>query len=66
MNAQQVIELANKHLGKGSMVSSAQLCLADAKNLMLQNEEGYAKGLALKSLAYSVGVFHEDHRAASK
>jgi hypothetical protein len=66
MQVHQVIVLARKHFG-GDMESSARLCLADAISIV--NEFGdlnQAKARALKSLAYSVGVFHPDYIRASK
>ena len=64
MNANQVLILARKHLG-GEMESSARLCLSDAVTLYAEGKLDYAKARALKSLAYSVGVFHPDYRKAS-
>ena len=64
MNASQVIELAEKNIGKGAMVSSAELCLADARELLAKGEVGYAYIRACKSLQYSVGMFHADYVAA--
>jgi hypothetical protein len=55
--AAEVIRQARKHLG-GEMESSARLCLADAIALYDADEMDAAKERALKSLAYSVGVFH--------
>lgn len=63
-----VIALAEKHLGKGDMVSSAELALEDAKQL---RDEGTmsldaAQRRALRSLAFSVGVFHPDYQRANE
>jgi hypothetical protein len=60
------IRLARKHLGKGSMESSARLCLADAIALHDKGMLDYAQARALKSLAYSVGICHADYRRAAK
>lgn len=66
MKAEQIITLARKHVGNGAaMESSARLCLADAVKLYDEGEYCYAYDRALKSLAYSVGVFHADYRKAS-
>jgi hypothetical protein len=65
MNAEQVIILARKHLG-GLMESSARLCLEDALNLRDAGRYDYAKQRAIRSLEYSVGVFHADYKKAVK
>jgi len=64
MNTNEVIILARKHLGSGDMVS-ARLRLSAA--IQLHEEEHYtrARASALRSIAYSVGHFHEDYRRAS-
>jgi hypothetical protein len=64
--ANLAIVLARRHLGKGAMESSARLCLADAVSLFDADKYELAKARALKSLAYSVGVFHEDYRRVAK
>jgi len=61
MNANQAIEIAKSHIGSGTMVSSAQLCLADAVALQAKGDEDYSKRRALNSVAYSVGIFHSDY-----
>ena len=59
------LDLARKHVGNGAaMESSARLCLADA---VRHNDSGNLKQAeqhALKSLAYSVGLFHADYAKA--
>lgn len=60
-NAHNTIVLARKHLGEGSMESSARLCLAEAIKLYDAGDYDAAQARALKSLAYSVGVFHPDY-----
>lgn len=65
MNASQTIIKARKHIGNGaSMDSSARLCLADAVALYDAGDTEAAKLRAIKSLSYSVGCFHPDHKAA--
>lgn len=65
MTATQIIALAQKHIGQGSMASSARVCLNDAIALLAaKNEEG-AKKRARDSLLYSVGAFHLDYRNAN-
>lgn len=64
ISTDKVFALARKHLGSGAMESSARICLEDA---MALNERGLldlARARALKSIAYSVGVFHADYRRA--
>ncbi len=62
MNTKEVLALARKHLSN----DSSRLCLADAVALEEKGELEYAKARALKSLAYSVGVFHSDYKKAAK
>lgn len=62
---QQVLTLARKHLGKGEMESSARLCLADAAKLYDEGRFGYARQRALRSLQYSVGIWHRDYLKAA-
>ena len=66
MNANNVIILARKHLGGGTMVSSADLCLADAIALRDKGNFTRAKQRATESLAYSVGIFHPNYQRAIK
>lgn len=65
MTATKVIVLARKNIG-GEMESSARLCLQDAIELHAQGNYEFAKARALKSLAYSVGVFHADYQKAAR
>ena len=58
--AAKAINTATFHVEKASMKSSAVLCLADAVALLPTNPKA-AHMWALKSLAYSVGVFHPDY-----
>ena len=64
MHTEQVIRLARFRIG-GQMESSARICLADAVSLYDNGEHEKARARAIKSLAYSVGVFHKDYRSAS-
>ena len=66
MNSNDAIILARKHLGKGSMDSSARLCLQDAIACQSCGYLDFAKSWAIKSLSYSVGIFHADYQRASK
>ena len=63
MNANQTIILARKHVGTDS---SARLCLSDAIRCYEDGLLDAAKDRAIRSLAYSVGVFHPDYKAAIK
>lgn len=65
MQVSQVLTLARKHLGSGWMESSARAALADAVQSFDAGRFCYAKARALRSLAYSVGMHHEDYKRAS-
>jgi len=65
MTLSQVLAVARKHLG-GEMESSARLCLADAIRAEDAFDYEAARRAALKSLSYSVGVFHPDYKKAAK
>lgn len=66
MNTNDVIILARKHIGNGALMdSSARVCLADAVALQDAGNLDAAKARAIKSLGYSVGVLHTDHKRAS-
>lgn len=67
MDTNGAIILARKHVGNGAaMESSARLCLADAISLQEKGDLTHAKARAVKSLGYSVGVFHADYQKAAK
>ena len=66
MNTNQIIELAKKHVDNGAaMQSSAKLCLDDALHSMRDGYIEDAQISAVKSLKYSVGIFHPDYEAAT-
>lgn len=70
MNTQSAINLARKHVFANhpqafKYASSAYLCLADAIAQSNAGDLANAKARAIKSLAYSVGVFHPDYKRAS-
>lgn len=65
MTLPSLLALARKHLG-GAMESSARLCLADAIEASNRGDFEVAIARALKSLAYSVGIFHPDYVRAAK
>lgn len=63
MNVNEIIILARKHVG---LDSSARFALSDAIHCYDKGLLDAAKDRALKSLAYSVGTFHPDYKAAIK
>ena len=65
MQVSQVLILARKHLGKGSMESSARLCLEDAIKLHDDGDLMAALTRARKSIAYSVGIAHADYKRSA-
>lgn len=63
MTTNQAIIIARKHVGNGAaMESSARMCLGDALQFQQEGEFYLAKNAALRSLRYSVGVFHADYK----
>lgn len=62
--AKTIIAAARRHVGEGAMPSSAALCLSDAEALLSTDPRAAAQW-ALRSLAYSVGILHADHRSAA-
>ena len=61
MNTQDTIKLARKHIASAQFETSARLCLNDAVKCHDAGELPAAKNRALKSLQFSVGVFHPDY-----
>ena len=59
MTTQEIIDIATKHSNKG-WVSSAKLALSDAIRMANAGKEDVARRRALKSLQFSVGIFHAD------
>ena len=81
MTTRQILDLARKHLGNGAaMDSSARSCVADAEYQLegaadaeragdfgaANRKRAVARGWAVRSLKYSVGIFHADYVAAAK
>jgi len=67
LNVIEVLDMARKHRNNGAaMQSSAELCYADAVTLCLQSRFEASRHRAIKSLGYSVGVFHPDYQAAKE
>lgn len=62
--ARAATDLARAHVDEGCRRMSAALCLADAET-MLPIDPVAALSRAVESLAYSVGVFHEDYQTAA-
>lgn len=62
------VETAKSHLlkMKGSMWSSAALCAGDAQQFLREGKHAFAHSWALRSLSYSVGIFHADYERISK
>ena len=58
----KLFQAARKHLGKGTMESSARLCMEDAVNSRTRGDLENARYWAMRSIAYSVGIFHNDYR----
>jgi len=65
MDTNSVIIAARKHLIHAIQESSARLCLADAVAAYDREDLLAARAWAVKSLAYSVGIFHADYRKAN-
>ena len=62
MNTDKAIILARKHISNGAvMESSARACLADAIEQYNAGNYDSARMWAIKSLEYSVGIFHADY-----
>jgi hypothetical protein len=66
----EVLDLAKSHVKDGTMASSAELCYKMACDIMRpawNNGRADISGSdyhALRSLAYSVGLLHEDYKLA--
>lgn len=65
LTTKQVIFLASKHVADSKVhESSACVCLADAINLYDDGDYQFARSRAVRSLEYSVGLFHNDYLEA--
>ena len=65
LNTSKIIALARKHVhANPTMESSARACLSDAINCHDAGNLESAQLLAIKSLRYSVGIFHKDCQRA--
>lgn len=66
MNTSKLIRLAREHVGDNAdNEASARLCLEDAVALYDRGDHDHARQRALKSLQYSVGIFHPAYKAAA-
>lgn len=65
--AVEAIKLAQTNLNhEAPMLTSAQMCLNDAKELWLKADFKFAAKRALKSMGYSVGIFHPAYQQCLK
>lgn len=65
MNTAKIVILARKHVGNGAaMESSARLCLSEAMQASERHDLQAMREWAIKSLRYSVGIFHKDYQSA--
>jgi len=63
MTIESIIALCHKHMS----CTSSQHCLCQALALLGRGDPyGSARMWAIKSLAYSVGVFHPDYQLAAR
>lgn len=66
MTTLELLMLAEMHVRNGAaMQSSALVCYEDAKRAAAVGDYALAKASAVRSLRYSVGVFHADYAKAS-
>lgn len=65
MNTSKLIRLARKHVGDHTINEpSARFCLEEAVRLYDRGDHDFARMWALKSLGYSVGIFHPAYKSA--
>lgn len=61
-----LIEHAEQHIGHAIQRASAEFALNEAKSRRAGGNPAAADRWALKSLSYSVGVFHRDYQSAAE
>lgn len=67
MTTTQILALARKNLDTTpENEASARLCLSDAVAMFNQGYLHDARGRALRSLSYSLGILHPDYQRAAK
>jgi hypothetical protein len=68
MTVQEILDLAERRAYDPHAIQgeNAIVPLNDAKRLAASGSLLYAKRRALRSLGFSVGVFHEDYRAVER
>jgi len=67
MTTLKIIRLARQHVANDAATeSSARLCLSDALACYDAGDLESAVQRAIKSLAYSIGVFHRDYQRTVK
>ena len=65
MTTSELLTLARKHLHNGAaMATSAEVCMNDAVQQYDAGDFQSARYWALKSLKYSIGIFHNDYKKA--
>jgi hypothetical protein len=64
--ATDTIASAETHLPHAIQPTSAEFCLREAQDLMQIGAHLTAASWALRSLKYSVGIFHPDYRNFDK
>lgn len=65
MTTALIIRIARYHRDEGS-APSARSCLADAVERSDAGDDAAARVWALKSLEYSLGVFHPEYKRAAQ
>jgi len=61
-----VVEVAQGRNKICTMLSSARLCLEEAREFCKCNQFEAARLRAIRSLSYTVGVYHSDYIAANR
>lgn len=66
ITTEQIIELARQNAHHALMKSSCELCIDDAEKLLANGDIRHANQRALKSLAYSLGIFHHVYQEVKR